>query len=91
MTIATENCEFDPLNPEHEAIGRVSWVNSMICRIYLDFPLGGFNPRVVIKNSSIIEIMYSCFLTSYYEVVHNPIFDEGKRNVASGNTKVHRL
>jgi hypothetical protein len=40
---------YDPLNPEHEAIGRVYWVNSTICRICHDFPLGGSDPRVVIK------------------------------------------
>jgi hypothetical protein len=35
---------YDPLNPEHEATGQVSWVNSTICGICHDFPLGGFDP-----------------------------------------------
>jgi hypothetical protein len=34
-------------NPEHEATGRVPWVNSTICVNILFFPLGGLDPRVV--------------------------------------------
>jgi hypothetical protein len=34
-------------NPEHEAIGRVPWVNSTIRVNILFFPLGGSDPRVI--------------------------------------------
>jgi hypothetical protein len=38
---------YDPLNPKHEATGRVLWVNSTMCIICHYFPLGGSDPRVV--------------------------------------------
>jgi hypothetical protein len=31
---------YDPLNPEHEAIGRGHWVKSTICVKYLTLQLG---------------------------------------------------
>jgi hypothetical protein len=38
----------NPLNPEHEAIGRVLWVAlDKVVQILLKIPLGGFIPRVV--------------------------------------------
>jgi hypothetical protein len=55
---ATEELQVDPLDPEHEAIGRVFWVKlDNICTISL-FPLGGSDPRVVWKIKNIIEITY---------------------------------
>jgi hypothetical protein len=39
----------NPLNPEHEAIGRVPWVELDNLYQYFTSPLGGFNPRVVRK------------------------------------------
>jgi hypothetical protein len=41
-----ENTSYDPPHPEHEATGRVPWVNSTKYICYY-FPLGGSDPRVV--------------------------------------------
>jgi hypothetical protein len=45
--VLKDSSRADLLNPEHEAIGGVPWVNSTIRVHILFFPLGGSDPRVV--------------------------------------------
>jgi hypothetical protein len=64
----------DPLNPEHEATGRVLWVNLTICMsILLFFSPGGSDPRVV--QNKINKLLRSG-IRKYFKVVRNPIFDK---------------
>jgi hypothetical protein len=37
----TKTLSYNPLNPEHEAIGQVSWVDSMTCKYELAFSARG--------------------------------------------------
>jgi hypothetical protein len=51
---------YDPLNPEHEATGRVSWVDSMTCKYTLAFSTRGLQTSSRYDRSKInIEIMFS--------------------------------
>jgi hypothetical protein len=80
---------YDPLNPKHEATGRVPWVNSTICVIYHYIPLGGSDPRVVWKNMKIIEILHPHVFKSYCKVVHNPIFDRKQKRIKETRKKIN--
>jgi hypothetical protein len=58
------------LNPEHEATGRVLWVElDKIIQLFLLLRLGGFNPRVVRKE--FLSRLGRPFLLNGY--VDNPI------------------
>jgi hypothetical protein len=62
---------YDPLNLEHKATGRVSLVNSMICICISAFSARGLRTLSHYDSSkNNIEIMLSCFLTSYHRVIY---------------------
>jgi hypothetical protein len=66
----TKTLSCDPLNPEHEAIGQVSWVDYTTCKYALAFSARGLRLRVIIiAVEVIIEIMLSCFLMSNHGVI----------------------
>jgi hypothetical protein len=61
---------YDPLNPAHEATGRVSWVNSTICTCISTFSARGLQTSSCYDSSkNNIEIMLSCFLMSNHRVI----------------------
>jgi hypothetical protein len=61
---------YDPLNPEHEATGWVSWVNSTICICISTFSAWGFRASSLYDSSkNNIEIILSCFLTINHRVI----------------------
>jgi hypothetical protein len=62
-------------NPEHEATGRVPWVNSTIYVNILFFSTRGLGPSSHTKYRvtgyyQVLRLLYSI----YYKVDHNPIF-----------------
>jgi hypothetical protein len=62
---------YDPLNPEHEATGQVSWVDSTTCKYTLAFSARGLQTLSRYDSSKInIEILLSCFLTSNHGVIY---------------------
>jgi hypothetical protein len=71
----------DLLNLEHEAIGRVPWVNSTIRVNILVFPLGGSDPRVVRSKEYKVTIeIYDYYLrhiTRLFTTRHSAATHEG--------------
>jgi hypothetical protein len=61
---------YDPLNPEHEATCRVSWVNSTGCICISTFSARGLrtSSRYDSSKKDNITIMLSCFLTNNIEL-----------------------
>jgi hypothetical protein len=61
---------YGPPNSEHEATGRVFWVNSMICLCISTFSARGlWTSSRYDSSKNNIETMLSCFLMSKHRVI----------------------